>query len=589
MLVGKQLGPFMIDKPLGSGAMGAVYRAKYEKTGAFVAIKLMAPALTNNEQSLARFEREANILKQLKHPNIVRLLATGRFQGQPFYAMEYIQGESLDHVLERRQRMTWEEVVAVAKPLCSALQHAHEKGIIHRDLKPSNLMVLKDGNVKLTDFGIAKDLDVTQLTSAHCTVGTAAYMSPEQCKGTRELTNKSDLYSLGVMLYELVTGQKPFTADTPMQMFLQHVNGKFERPSRLVLDIPQWLDTLICQLLEKKPELRPLDAAMVANVLEQIEKKVQEQKSAGVDAVEKRRVDVAPSETAKPDEEDKEAAQALRKALGKKKEKRKKIVPFLERTWVRACGIVLALVLIGAALAFAFKPASAETLHDRAKKLMDSSDTDKWEEARDGPIAEYLKRYSKRDDDTTQEMLRWRDKADTIAEERSMWRRRKDVPAIVHEQADEYLEAKNAWEQILEGSDLKARLAAEKKLEEMNASQELEPDLVKRAKSATTEDEFAKLDWDDENAKLAGRALWLQGTKKWDAAKSVWLTLKARNSEDSFLTTNSKEKRANRLWWLMAIRNVQVIDKKQKSTKGSSGSPEKSSGSLESGSGSGSK
>src|SRR5438105_10820366 len=181
----------------------------------------MAPAVVADEHSLARFDREDNILKELKHLSSGRLLATGRYQGQPFYAMEYIQGESLDHVLERRQRMTWEEVVSLAQPLCSALQHAHEKGIIHRDLKPSNLMVLRDGTIKLTDFGIAKDLDVTQLTSAHCTVGTAAYMSPEQCKGERNLTNKSDLYSMGIMLYELVTGRKPFAAETPMEKVLQ--------------------------------------------------------------------------------------------------------------------------------------------------------------------------------------------------------------------------------------------------------------------------------------------------------------------------------------------------------------------------------
>src|SRR5262249_20731467 len=163
-------GPFEIDKELGSGAMGAVYRARYAKTGAFVAIKVMSPSLGSSEPAMARFEREASILKQLKHPNIVRLLATGKYHGQPFYAMEFIEGESLDHVLERRGRMTWEEIVSLGKPLCAALQHAHEKGIVHRDLKPSNLMILPDGTVKLTDFGIAKDLDVTQLTSAHCTV-----------------------------------------------------------------------------------------------------------------------------------------------------------------------------------------------------------------------------------------------------------------------------------------------------------------------------------------------------------------------------------------------------------------------------------
>jgi tRNA A-37 threonylcarbamoyl transferase component Bud32 len=591
MLVGKQLGPFKIDKPLGSGAMGAVYRAKYEKTGGFVAIKLMAPALSTNEQSLARFEREANILKQLKHPNIVRLLATGRFQGQPFYAMEYIQGESLDHVLERRQRLMWEEVVAIAQPLCSALQHAHEQGIIHRDLKPSNLMVLKDGNVKLTDFGIAKDLDVTQLTSAHCTVGTAAYMSPEQCKGERVLTNKSDLYSLGVMLYELVTGQKPFAADTPMQMFLQHVQGKFERPSRLVLDIPPWLDTLICQLLEKKPELRPIDAAMVAKVLSQIEKKVQEQKSAGVDAVEKRRADRVSAERTKPEEEDMAAARALQVAIGKKKTKRRKIPPILERKWVQASGIVVLLGVIVGALAFAFKPPSADTLYRRANDLMDSSDTDKWEEARDGPIAEFLKRYRKTGDDKTEIMEAWRDKADTISEERSLWKRRErstdqdyEKPALAaldHELHGMYVEARDEWEvasndwEKTTGPARKTGLVANKKLAEMKESEARQAVLEKKLRDATGAD----LKWQDKSEALAAKALKLQiEGRDPDGAKGIWTSLKAQN-EESWETGNSETKHDSRLWWLMAIRNKQELERKPKgSGSTSSGSPSKGSG-----------
>src|SRR5262245_9821218 len=236
--------------------------------------------------------------------------------------MEYLEGESLDHVMGRRGRLTWEEVVTLGKQLCSALQHAHEQGIVHRDLKPSNLMVLPDGTLKLTDFGIAKDLDGTQLTSANCTVGTAAYMSPEQCKGERNLTPKSDLYSLGVLFYELVTGKRPFHADNTMDMFLQHVQGTFERPSRLVLDIPIWLDTLICQLMEKAPDKRPLNAKIVGEALETVLEKVAAQKSAGVDAVHARRIDrVGPA--AAIDETDKKAARTLLEATGKGRRKRR--------------------------------------------------------------------------------------------------------------------------------------------------------------------------------------------------------------------------------------------------------------------------
>src|SRR6516225_9305096 len=186
--------------------MGTVYRGRYTKTCQGMAIKIMTLGLgSTNAAAVDRFEREISILKQLNHPNIVRFYGSGKQQGMRYFAMELIDGESLDRVMSRRGRMTWEEVAELGKQLCSALQHAHEQGIIHRDLKPSNIMVTKDGTLKLTDFGIAKDTDLEALTATNCTVGTASYMSPEQCKGQTDLTAKSDLYSLGVLFYELVT------------------------------------------------------------------------------------------------------------------------------------------------------------------------------------------------------------------------------------------------------------------------------------------------------------------------------------------------------------------------------------------------
>src|SRR5947209_4811620 len=227
MLVGKQIGPFEIEMELGSGAMGTVYRAKFHRSEEKVipvALKVVALGLLGNEGAMARFEREASILKQLRHPHIVKLIAHGKINKQnPYIAMEYIDGEALDRALARRGRLTWEEVVTYGKQLCEALQYAHEKGIIHRDLKPSNLMITAEGILKLTDFGIAKDSDVTALTGANSTIGTAAYMSPEQCKGDKNLTNKSDLYSLGIVFYELLSAKKPFYAESTVDMFLKHV------------------------------------------------------------------------------------------------------------------------------------------------------------------------------------------------------------------------------------------------------------------------------------------------------------------------------------------------------------------------------
>ncbi len=384
MLVGQKIGPFTVDKELGAGAMGAVYRARHAETGQRVAIKIIAPGLGGNETVMKRFQREAAILKQLRHPNIVRLVATGKFSGTPFYAMEYVEGESLDRVMARRDRLSWEEIVTLGNQLCDALKHAHDKGIVHRDLKPSNIMVLPDGTVKLTDFGIAKDLDVTALTSANCTVGTASYMSPEQCKGERNLTFKSDLYSLGIMFYELLTGDKPFKAESPMDMFLQHVQGTFERPRRLVLDIPVWLDNLVCQLLEKKPEQRPRDASIVAEALNRIKEKVEAQQSAGLDAAKARA-----GEGPKLDEEDRDAARTL---LGKKK-KKKKARPFYQKRWFK--GVVYSAMLVGIVLVFwlAFiKKPSAEALYQHAEKTMkNGSLDDKIAARKDGALAEFLK------------------------------------------------------------------------------------------------------------------------------------------------------------------------------------------------------
>ncbi len=366
MLVGQKIGPFAIDKELGSGAMGTVYRAKHVDTGQRVAIKVMSPGVGSSDTALARFKREAAILKQLIHPNIVRLVASGKFGGNPFYAMEYVEGESLDHVIARRGRLTWEEVIALGTQLCEALQHAHHTGIIHRDLKPSNLMILRDGTVKLMDFGIAKDIDETALTAAHCTVGTASYMSPEQCRGDRSLTHKSDLYSMGVMFYELLTGQKPFKADNPMDMFVQHATGTFERPSRLVLEMPIWLDTLVCQLLEKKPEQRPFDARAVLEALQRIKEKVDAGQSAGVEVAKARRIDRPAM-----DETDKEVARTLR---GKRR-KKSEAVPVFRRGWVKGVAIGAALVAVILVLYLTvFKPPSADSLYRQAEALVTSGD-----------------------------------------------------------------------------------------------------------------------------------------------------------------------------------------------------------------------
>lgn len=569
MLAGRQLGPFQVEREIGAGAMGAVYRAKNTQNGQFVAIKMMASGLGSNATGLARFEREANILKQLKHPNIVRLIATGKYQGQPFYAMEYIDGESLDHVMARRGRMSWEEVIAIGQQLCAALQYAHEKGIIHRDLKPSNLMVLRDGTVKLTDFGIAKDVDVTQLTSAHCTVGTAAYMSPEQCKGERDLTYKSDLYSLGVMLYELVTGRKPFLADTPMDMFLQHVQGTFERPSRLVLDLPVWLDTLICQLLEKLPENRPVDAAMVGQVLGQIEEKVTAQKSAGADAVEARRVD-RPRNDDEPDEADLSAARALAVGLGKFKVRRRKkrSKPIFERKWFQAIVLSAFLAVIAYIGYLVFKPASAAKLYARIETAMQSQDPDTLASAREGPIADYLKRFGKQDDEQTRQVHAWADKIDADLRERQLRNRmrRKFDPEndteraamfAVRREDDGDLEAlEKAWANVRQRANTGSEddrvwgLLAERRLTELKQLDTRDVELKKRVQEARLA--ARKFETADDMERDAAEAIRYELFGDEAAALGRWLVIDKKSAKEPDL----------RSWHLLALKKIAALRNK---------------------------
>ncbi|MCS7271436.1 MAG: protein kinase, partial [Gemmataceae bacterium] len=286
----------------------------------------------------------------------------------------------------------WEEVVSYGKQLCAALQHAHDKGIIHRDLKPSNIMLTREGVLKLTDFGIAKDIDVTALTAANSTIGTAAYMSPEQCKGDRNLTHKSDLYSLGVVFFELLTGRKPFRAETTMDMFLKHVQEEPPRPSRLTVEVPPKLETLILQLMAKDKDDRPTDAAWVARMLEEIEQDALALRSAGEALLHSRNLDKPRhADGSRLTEEDREALRALR---GKKTRKKKRTadLPWWERPIVRAAALLAGLLLLVGLAAWALKPPSAERLYAAVQNVTEA-------EQRLEAARAYLKRYGHTSED----------------------------------------------------------------------------------------------------------------------------------------------------------------------------------------------
>lgn len=269
-----RIGPYIVERKLGAGGMGTVYLARHEETGRIVAIKLLSPSLAREEGLVARFIREIDALKKLKNPHVVELYDYGVDGEMYYYAMEYVPGETLTSRLRREKRIPWREVIELSTQICVALKSAHDAGIIHRDLKPSNLLLTPDGTIKLTDFGVAQVFAGSKLTVTGGIIGTAEYMSPEQGQGKR-ITKRSDLYSLGAVMYVMLTGRPPFSGKTTLDVIHKHKYSQFDRPRTIVPEIPHWLDEIVCQLMEKDPEKRMADAFVVNRRLQEVLKKIE--------------------------------------------------------------------------------------------------------------------------------------------------------------------------------------------------------------------------------------------------------------------------------------------------------------------------
>jgi serine/threonine-protein kinase len=267
-----RLGSYNLLAELGAGAMGVVYRAQHAQTGVEYALKVIAPGFASNEVLVARFQREMAIIQKLMHPHIVRCFETGADGPQRFFVMELVEGGSIGTLLQRKERLSWQETIYYAIQVCSALEYAHQHGVIHRDLKPANLLLDRGGSLlKLADFGLALDPDATALTAAGRTVGTVNYMAPEQIRGKPPVSPQTDLYSLGCVMFEMLTGFPPFDAESPAESMHKQLDTRPQRVSAVVLDCPIWLDKLILKLLEKEPLQRPADAHTVAHSLRQIQ------------------------------------------------------------------------------------------------------------------------------------------------------------------------------------------------------------------------------------------------------------------------------------------------------------------------------
>ncbi|MFL5961566.1 MAG: Stk1 family PASTA domain-containing Ser/Thr kinase [Gaiellaceae bacterium] len=245
---------YVIKRKLGSGGMADVYLAEDQELGRRVALKLLNDRHAADDQFVERFRREAQSAAGLNHPNIVSIFDRGRAEGTYYIAMEYLDGRTLKELLVRNGPTPIPIAIDYARQILGALSFAHRNGIIHRDIKPHNIVVGGDGRLKVTDFGIARS-GASQMTEAGSIVGTAQYLSPEQARGA-PVDPRSDLYSLGIVLYEMLTGNVPFTGDTPVEIAMKHLSQIPEPPSKLRPDVPHDLDAVVMRALSKEPDQR---------------------------------------------------------------------------------------------------------------------------------------------------------------------------------------------------------------------------------------------------------------------------------------------------------------------------------------------
>jgi serine/threonine protein kinase len=260
---------FRLGDRIGTGTVGVVYRAESPDIDEPVAVKLLHPSVSNDEQIVGRFEREVTIMERLNHPHIVRHYGGGMLDGQYFYAMQLLDHGTLKDWLARFGALPWQQAASLSGQIAAALQHAHNHGIIHRDLKPSNLFFTDDGKLVLGDFGIARDTHEADITADRITVGTYAYMSPEQICADRNISGKADLYSLGCVMYEMLTGNPPFVGANFAQIWDQHLHKEPRGIREQGIECPEWLEKLVLQLLAKDPNQRPFNARAVQGLLRQ--------------------------------------------------------------------------------------------------------------------------------------------------------------------------------------------------------------------------------------------------------------------------------------------------------------------------------
>jgi serine/threonine-protein kinase len=256
-------GRYRLERVLGHGGMASVHLAHDSALGRTVAIKRVSEAFAADEDARRRLAREARLAARLSHPNIVRIYDVAALDERPYLVLEHVEGRTLAEELAGRGRLAPDEVARVGRQVASGLAHAHAAGLVHRDVKPRNLLRAADGTVKVADFGIARAADSTQITLAGTVLGTAAYLAPEQARG-EPVTPASDVYALGVVLYELLTGRPPHTAASLTELVSLQAAGKITPPGRAADGVPDSLDGVVLACLSLDAQARPSAAEVAA-------------------------------------------------------------------------------------------------------------------------------------------------------------------------------------------------------------------------------------------------------------------------------------------------------------------------------------
>ncbi len=249
--IGENVGPYRIIEQLGQGGMATVFKAYHPALDRYVAIKVLHPAFKEDPNFLSRFQREARVVARLEHPNIVPIYDFAEHKGQPYLVMKFIEGQTLKARLNEKP-LTKEEAVEIVDAVGGALAYAHKQGVLHRDVKPSNVLLSPDGSIYLADFGLARMAQAGASTlSKDVMLGTPQYISPEQGQGVRDLDQGTDIYSFGVLLYEMVVGRVPFNADTPFAIIHDHIYTPLPPPSAVNPNVPEVVERVLLKSLEK--------------------------------------------------------------------------------------------------------------------------------------------------------------------------------------------------------------------------------------------------------------------------------------------------------------------------------------------------